>query len=242
MIIFKKNPLADFCVFEVISLAITNSRKRLIYYLYSMKRSIISKIFFANLILCLFLSCIKARDREFLGYWVMEGDEYAEVIEIKEVDSMLYVKNRDVEFPAEWDKEESTLRTELSIGFENVPIVIQLSENPDKMTIHTEQYALNCVKISKSEAEKQVKKVNEYCNPDFFIGHWQRVDMEGNHEIKKEGGTYYYVTNRYTKKMTYNTFNHILSCDLGVGILTFQRSGENEIKAFGINTYRRVAP
>jgi len=172
----------------------------------------------------------------------MEGDEYAEVIEIKEADSILYVKNRDFESPAEFNKENATLHAELHIGYENVPIMIQLSEDPDKMTLHTEQYVLNYVKISKSEAEKQLKKVDQYCNPDFFIGRWERVDMEGGYEIKKEGDTYYYITDHYTKKMMYNTFNHILSCDLGVGMLTLQRSGENETKAFGRNTYRRVSP
>lgn len=207
-----------------------------------MKRTIRSKIFYAQLILCLFVSCLKANDRKFLGYWIMVGDQYSEVIEIKEVGSVLYVKNQDVEFPAEWDKARGTISSKLRIGPDNIPILIQLSEHPYKMTLHTEQYALNWVKISRNEATKQMKKVKQYCNPDFFIGHWQRVDMEGSHQIKKEGGTYYYVTNQYTKKMTYNAFNHILYCDLGVGILTFQRSGNNEIKAFGRNIYRRVSP
>ncbi|MGE8431501.1 hypothetical protein [Chryseobacterium joostei] len=207
-----------------------------------MKRTIILKIFFVQLILCLFVSCVKASDKKFLGYWIMVGDKYSEVIEIKEVGTVVYVKNRATEFPAEWDKAKATLSSELRIGSDNIPILIQLSKDPDKITLNTEQYSLDWVKISKSEAEKQVKKVDQYCNPDFFIGRWQRVDMEGTHEIKKKGDTYYYITDQYTKKMTYNAFNHILSCDLGVGILPFQRSGNNEIKAFGINTYRRISP
>ncbi|MFD2556201.1 hypothetical protein [Sphingobacterium tabacisoli] len=207
-----------------------------------MKTTTISKTIFTALTLFLFFSCIRAGDNKFVGYWVIAGHDYAEVVEIKQIDSVYYVKNRDFELPAVYDKPNSTLTSALIVESDSVPILLVLSEDPKKMTMHTEKHVLNYVKISKSEAEKQEKKVDQYCNPDFFIGRWERVDMEGNHEIKKEGDTYYYVTNRYTKKMSYNAFNHILSCDLGVGILTFQRSGENEIKAFGINTYRKVSP
>ncbi|TDQ79336.1 hypothetical protein [Sphingobacterium yanglingense] len=207
-----------------------------------MKRTTISKIFFTALTLFLFFSCKKFDDNKFVGYWVIAGDDYSEVIEIKQIDSLYYVKNRGFELPAEFDKANTKLTSALVVESDSVPILLALSEDPKNMTLHTEKHVLNYVKINRAEAEKQEKKVDEYCNPDFFIGHWERVDMEGGHEIKKEGEIYYYVTNRYTKKMSYNAFNHILSCDLGVGMLTFQRSGDNEIKAFGLNTYRKVSP
>ncbi|WP_341830997.1 hypothetical protein AACH28_16290 [Sphingobacterium thalpophilum] len=207
-----------------------------------MKKISLYRFVSALLLCCLLFSCSQSKEDKYVGYWVEDGKEHAEILEIQKVGDKLYLKSKDLEAPATYNKEDNTLNAHVSNGIASVTFVMNVLEDSNKMKMSIGTKGADFTKISKTEAEKRNKEYEEYFNPDFFVGEWKSdVKTESPITIIKEGNEYYFVSGYLGKKfLSYNSIKHVMSAQVGFTTISIRRTGDQEITAYGDRTYKRV--
>ncbi|WP_286779315.1 MULTISPECIES: hypothetical protein [Sphingobacterium] len=206
-----------------------------------MKQNKILKILSAVAVLFFLNSCSQSRDDKYIGYWIEDGKEHSEVLEIKKEGDKLYLNSKDLEAPATYNKEDKTLKTQITNGVASVDILMNLLDNPDKMKMSIANKGAEFSRVSKEKAEEYKKAYDDYYNPEFFVGEWKSdVKQEKPLKIIKEGDSYFYIDGFLGKrKLAYDNKKHLLIGNIGITTITIHRSGENEITAYG-KKYQKV--
>ncbi len=192
--------------------------------------------------LSFFYSCSQSREDKYIGYWIEDGKEHSEVLEIKKEGDKLYLNSKDIDAPATYNKDEKTLSAQITNGTASVTLLMNLLEDADKMKMSIGNQGAAFSRVSKEKAEEYKKANDAYYDPDFFIGEWKSdVEQEVPLKIVKEGDSYFYVSGFLgKKKLTYDSKKHLLIGSMGITTITVRRSGEQEITAYGNKKYRRI--
>lgn len=190
----------------------------------------------------LLISCSQSKEDKYIGYWAEDGKEHVEILEIQKVEDKLYLKSKDLEAPATYNKEDNTLNAQVSNGIASVTFVMNVLEDENKMKMSIGTKGADFTKITKAEAEKRKKAYEEYFNPDFFVGEWKSdVKTESPITIIKEGNKYYFVSGYLGKKLlSYNSIKHVMTAQVAFSTVSIRRTGDQEITAYGNRTYKRV--
>lgn len=206
-----------------------------------MKTNRILTILFA-VALSFFYSCSQSREDKYIGYWIEDGKEHSEVLEIKKEGDKLYLNSKDIDAPATYNKDEKTLSAQITNGSASVTLLMNLLEDADKMKMSIGNQGADFSKVSKEKAEEYKKANDAYYDPDFFIGEWKSdVEQEVPLKIVKEGDSYFYVSGFLgKKKLAYDRKKHLLIGSMGIATITVRRSGENEIIAYGDKKYTKL--
>lgn len=193
-------------------------------------------------IIWLLSSCSQPTGDNYIGYWVEKDKKLTEAVEIRKDGQKLYLIAENIEVPASYNKEDKTLKAEISNGLATVAIVMNLQEETGMLKVSMGNKSEEMTRISKEEAEQLKTYIASYYNPDFFVGGWKSdVAQEDPFNIIKEGDTYYYVGSFLGKKaMKYDEKNHNFKYQIGFTTLTLRRSGDNEITGNGNRVYRKV--
>lgn len=206
-----------------------------------MKTNRVLAILFAAA-LSFFYSCTQSKENKYIGYWIEDGKEHSEVLEIKKEGDKLYLNSKDIDAPATYNKDEKTLSAQLTNGLASVTILMNLLEDTDKMKMSIGNKGADFSRVSKEKAEEYKKAYDAYYNPDFFVGEWKSdVEQEVPLKIVKEGDSYFYVSGFLgKKKLTYDSKKHMLIGNMGISTITVRRSGESEITAYGNRKYKKI--
>ncbi|WP_333889361.1 hypothetical protein [Sphingobacterium siyangense] len=193
-------------------------------------------------VLSFFYSCSQSREDKYIGYWIEDGKEHSEVLEIKKEGDKLYLNSKDIDAPATYNKDEKTLSAQITNGLASITILMNLLEDTDKMKMSIGNKGADFSKVSKEKAEEYKKAYDAYYDPDFFVGEWKSdVEQEVPLKIVKEGESYFYVSGFLgKKKLTYDSKKHLLIGSMGIATITVRRSGENEIIAYGDKKYTKL--
>lgn len=186
-------------------------------------------------------SCSQSKENKYIGYWVEDEKEHSEVLEIQKAGDKLYLKSKDLESPATFNKEDNTLSAQISNGIASVTIIMNVLDDADKMKMSIGTQGANLTKISKEEAEKRNKEYEAYYDPNFFVGEWKSdIATESPINIIKEGNEYYFVSGFLGKKrLSYNSKKHVMTAQVGFSTVSIRRSGEQEITAYGNKKYKK---
>ncbi|WP_312905870.1 MULTISPECIES: hypothetical protein [Sphingobacterium] len=192
--------------------------------------------------LSFFYSCSQSREDKYIGYWIEDGKQHSEVLEIKKEGDKLYLNSKDIDAPATYNKDEKTLSAQITNGSASVTLLMNLLEDSDKMKMSIGNQGAAFSRVSKEKAEEYKKANDAYYDPDFFIGEWKSdVEQEVPLKIVKEGDSYYYVSGFLgKKKLAYDSKKHLLIGSMGISTITVRRSGENEIIAYGDKKYKKI--
>lgn len=95
-----------------------------------MKSYILSSILFV-LTLSLMNSCSQSKEDKYIGYWIEDGKEHSELLEIKKEGDKLYLNSKDLDAPATYNKEDKTLSSQITNGLASVNILMNLLEDAD---------------------------------------------------------------------------------------------------------------
>lgn len=205
-----------------------------------MKSNIFSIILFV-IAVCLLNSCSQSKEDKYIGYWIEDGKEHSEVLEIKKEGDKLYLNSKDIDAPATYNKDEKTLSAQITNGSVSVTLLMNLLEDADKMKMSIENKGATFARVSKAKAEEYKKAYDAYYDPDFFIGEWKSdVEQEVPLKIIKEENTFYYVSDFLgKKKLSYDSKKHILIGNIGFSSIIFRRSGDKEI-TYSNRKYRKI--
>ena len=200
------------------------------------------KIVLFAITLCLFSACSQSMEDKYIGYWVEDDKEHSEVLEIQKAGDKLYLKSKDLETPATFNKEDNTLSAQISNGIASLTILMNVLDDSDEMKMSIGTKGANLTKITKAEAEKRNKAYEEYYNPDFFVGEWKNdVATESPINIVKEGDEYYFASGFLGKKrLSYNSKKHVMTVQVGFSTVSIRRSGDQEITAYGNKKYKKL--
>lgn len=206
-----------------------------------MKKNISLKILSAAAVLSFFNSCSQSREDKYIGFWIEDGKEHSELLEIKKEGDKLYLNSKDIEAPATYNKEDKTLKTQITNGVASVDILMNLLDDPDKMKMSIGNKGADFSRVSKEKAEEYKKAYDAYYDPAFFEGEWKsEVEQEKPLKIIKEGDAYFYIDGFLGKrKLAYDNKKHLLIGNIGMTTITIQRSGEKEITAYG-KKYQKI--
>ncbi len=207
-----------------------------------MKKISLCRFVSAILLSFLLFSCSRLKEDKYIGYWAEDGKEHVEILEIQKVGDKLYLKSKDLEAPATFNKEDNTLHAQVSNGIASVTFVMNVLEDANKMKMSIGAKSADFTKITKTEAEKRKKEYEEYFNPDFFVGEWKSdVKTESPITIIKEDKKYYFISGYLGKKLlSYNSTKHVMTAQVGFTTVSIRRTGDQEITAYGNRTYKRV--
>ncbi|HBI88869.1 MULTISPECIES: hypothetical protein [Sphingobacterium] len=206
-----------------------------------MKANRILTIFFLATTLLLFNFCSQSREDKYIGYWIEDGKEHSEILEIKKEGDKLYLNSKDIDAPATYNKNEKTLSAQITNGFASVTILMNLLEDTDKMKMSIGNKGADFSRASKEKAEEYKKALDTYYDPDFFVGEWRsEIEQEKPLKLIKEGNSYCYISDFLgKKKLTYDSKKHLLIGNIGITTITIWRSGDQEITAYG-KKYRKI--
>ncbi|WP_313491673.1 hypothetical protein [Sphingobacterium multivorum] len=205
-----------------------------------MKSYILSSILFV-LTLSLLNSCSQSKEDKYIGYWIEDGKEHSEVLEIKKEGDKLYLNSKDLDAPATYNKEDKTLSSQITNGLASVNILMNLLEDADKMKMSIGNKSADFSKVSKDKVEEYKKAYEAYYNPDFFVGEWKSdVEQEKPLKLIKEANSYFYVSDFLgKKKLIYDSKKHLLIGNIGLTTITIKRTGDKEITYYG-KTYKKI--
>ncbi len=183
-----------------------------------MKTNKTLKIVIAALVLYIFNSCSQSKGDQYIGFWIEDGKEHSEVLEIKKEGDKLYLNSKDIEAPATYNKEDKTLKTQITNGVASVDILMNLLDDPDKMKMSIANKGAEFSRVSKEKAEEYRKAYELYYDPEFFVGEWKsEVEKEKPLKIIKEGDSYFYIDGFLGKrKLAYDNKKHLLIGNIGM--------------------------
>ncbi|QIH35953.1 hypothetical protein [Sphingobacterium sp. DR205] len=206
-----------------------------------MKINRILTILFSAATLLVFNFCSYSKEDKYIGFWIEDGKEHSEVLEIKKEGNKLYLNSKDIEAPATYDKKEKTLSAQLTNGLASVNILMNLLEDTDKMKMSIGNKSADFSRISKEKAQEYKKAYDAYYDPDFFVGEWKsEVEQEKPLKITKEEETYFYVSDFLGKqRLVYDDKKHYMTGQIGLTSLFIKRSGDQEITAYG-KKYQKI--
>lgn len=198
-------------------------------------------ILLLTMIVFLLTSCSQSKEDQYIGYWIEDGKEHSELLEIKREGEKLYVKSTDLESPGTYNKEDKTLSAQLSNGLGAITLLMNIADDPKKMKMSINNETATFSKVTKEEAEKYKKETEAYYNPNFFVGEWKSdVEQEKPLKLIKEGDSFYYVSDFLGKqKLIYDRKKHHLIGNIGITSITIKRSGDSEITAYG-KKYKKI--
>lgn len=204
----------------------------------------ISKILSSAVLLItlfLFYSCSPKKEDKFIGYWIEDGKEHSEVLEIKKEGDKLYLNSKDLDVPATYNKDDNTLSAQITNGLASANILMNIVEDPDKMKMSIGSKAANFSKVSKEKAAEYKQANDTYYDPNFFVGEWKsEVEQEKPLKIIKEEGAYFYVSDFLGKqRLVYDDKKHMMTGQMGPTTLIIKRSGDQEITAYG-KKYKKI--